>query len=229
LPRISVVIPAYNAERYLAEAVSSVLAQSHPPAETIIVDDGSSDRTAAQLEKFCAQTTYLRQDHRGAAAARNQGIRIARGDFIAFLDADDLWIPEKLALQIEAFEHDPNLDVVFGHLEQFVSPELSEVERSNLVCDPRPQPGRSCSTMLIRTESFARVGEFNVQFAAGEFFDWYSRAREAGLKEKMLSEVVCRRRLHRANHGILDRTSRQDYLKVIKRALDRRRGLLQTE
>ena len=221
---ISVIIPAYNARSYLAEAVTSVLAQSRRPTETIVVDDGSTDATAAELDRFGAQAICVRQDNCGAAAARNAGVRISNGEFIAFLDADDLWLPEKLTIQMKAFEDDPGLDLVFGNLSQFVSPELSIAERARLVCDPRPMPGRSSGTMLVRRSSFMRVGEFNPRFAAGEFIDWYSRARDAGLKEKMLPQVVCRRRLHCHNHGIQDRSASRDYLKVIKHTLDRRRG-----
>ena len=226
---ISVIIPAYNARRYLAEAVGSVLAQSRPATEVIVADDGSTDGTAAELDRFGARITRLRRDHGGAAAARNAGIQISKGQFIAFLDADDVWLPEKLAVQMQAFAADPNLDLVFGHVRQFVSPELSDAERSNLICDSAPLPGFSSGTMLIRKSALLRVGEFDPRFAAGEFIDWYSRAREAGLKKKMLAEVVYRRRLHRHNHGILERSARQDYLKVIKQTLDRRRGSLPAE
>ena len=226
MTEISVVIPAHNAERYIGEAVESALMQVPRPMETIVVDDGSTDGTAAALARFSTQIIYVRQDRRGAAAARNEGVRLSRGEFIAFLDADDVWLPGKLASQVRAFELDPSLDLVFAHVRQFLSPELAAGEYAR---DSAPVPGRLSGAMLIRASSFLKVGEFSTQFAAGEFIDWYNRAREAGLKEAMLPEVFYRRRIHRSNQGLLDPSGRQDYLKVIKQALDRRRVRLRSE
>src|SRR5262245_16865951 len=124
---ISVIIPVYNGERYLAEALVSVLAQTHPPTEIIVVDDGSTDTTAQIAQRYAPRIHYHfrpRGAVSGAAAARNHGAYLAQGDYLAFLDADDVWLPDKLRLQMAAFAHDPALDQVFGHVQQFISPEL---------------------------------------------------------------------------------------------------------
>src|SRR5690242_5053753 len=97
---VSVIIPAYNSERYIADALRSVLAQTYMPQEIIVVDDGSSDGTARALDPFRSTIRYIYQKNRGEPAARNTGMREAKGDYIAFLDADDLWLPEKLDLQM---------------------------------------------------------------------------------------------------------------------------------
>lgn len=108
-PRISVVIPAHNAGEHLGRALQSVLAQTRPADEILVVDDGSTDKTAEVTRSFGSAVTYLRQDQRGAGAARNQGIEAATGNWIAFLDADDEWRPEKLQLQLDLLARNPEL------------------------------------------------------------------------------------------------------------------------
>ena len=100
-PKVSVIIPAYNAAPYLAETLASVFAQSYPDYEIIVVDDGSTDDTLAVLEQFADRITLIRKPNGGPASARNAGLRQARGELLAFLDGDDLWLPDKLAAQVE--------------------------------------------------------------------------------------------------------------------------------
>src|SRR5690606_28366702 len=117
--QVSVIIPVYNGERYLAEAVHSILAQTVPTLEIIVVDDGSTDGTARVAQRFGDAVCYVYQPNRGPAAARNRGLERARGEIVAFLDADDLWREGKLACQCARLEADPTLDIVLGHT-QFV-------------------------------------------------------------------------------------------------------------
>ena len=106
---ISVVIPAYNAEKFINRAIDSVLAQTYQPDEIIVVDDGSTDDTVSVVSKYGSQVKLIRQENAGASAARNSGINAATCQWIAFLDSDDEWLPEKLQLQIELLKRDPNL------------------------------------------------------------------------------------------------------------------------
>ncbi len=99
-PTVSVVIPSYNRAGWLPAAVGSVLAQTHPATEILIVDDGSTDNSAEVCAAFPAPVRYIRQQNAGVSAARNRGMREATGEFIALLDSDDLWLPEKLAVQL---------------------------------------------------------------------------------------------------------------------------------
>src|SRR3989338_2144040 len=110
--RVSVVIPAYNSVATVSAAIESVLRQTVEPAEVIVVDDGSSDRTIEQVTRFEAPVRYVRQQHGGVAAARNRGLAEAQGDYVAFLDADDLWLRHKLEQQLAVFEEDPRTDAV---------------------------------------------------------------------------------------------------------------------
>jgi len=122
---ISVIIPVYNCERYLAEEVESVLAQTWGRIETVFVDDSSTDGSADVAKRFSPLVRYDLQPHVGPGAARNRGVKLAQGDYLAFLDADDLWAGNKLELQMAAFNSDTLPDAVFGHVEQFISPDLS--------------------------------------------------------------------------------------------------------
>jgi glycosyltransferase involved in cell wall biosynthesis len=175
----TVVIPVYNGERYLAEALASIAGQSHSTCEIVVVDDGSTDATLEIARRF-TDATCVRQQNAGVAAALNHGIQLARGDFIAFLSADDVWKRDKLALQHEALVDAANR-LVFGHMLHFISPELEPAIRKSLVCPSEPMPAYSAGTLLTRLDTFRTVGPLNESFAAGEFVDWYSRARDMGM------------------------------------------------
>ena len=223
-PLVSVIIPVRNGERYLAEAIESVLAQSQAALEVIVVDDGSTDGSAVIARRFSPMVRCESREHAGVSGALNHGIGLARGALLAFLDADDRWAPDKLAVQSSAIAADPGLDMVFGHVEMFHSPELSPETRARLVVPRGPQPGMSKGAMLVRRESQRRVGGFETAWTVGEFIDWYARAVEHGLRSLMLPDVVLYRRVHDANFTARARDSRQDFVRIVKAALDRRRG-----
>jgi len=220
---ISVVIPVYNCERYLAEAIESILAQTHSPEDIIVIDDGSTDGSAKVVERFSPKVQYHWQCNAGAGAARNRGVAAARGNFLAFLDADDLWAEDKLARQCVAFASDPTLDVVFGHIQQFYSPELGEEITRQIKIPVETMRGIHPGAMLIKREAFLRVGFFKTDLQLAEFVDWYARATELGLRSLMLPEVMMKRRIHQTNQGTRYREARGDYLRVLKASLDRRR------
>jgi glycosyltransferase involved in cell wall biosynthesis len=221
---ISVILPVYNGESYLAEAIESVLEQTIPPSEVLLIDDGSTDRSAEIAESYAPRVTTIRQTNGGQPAAHNRGIRRSSGEFIAFQDADDVWEPRRLELELDAFRADPSLDMVFGAVQQFRSPELPAEVARKIICPSEPSQGRAAAAMLLRRASFERVGEFNEQQRIGNFIDWYARAMEAGLRELMLTDVVMRRRLHENNMGRKQEGGRVEYVRLLKSALDRRRG-----
>ena len=224
---ISVVIPVYNGERYLTEALDSVLAQRYPDIEIIVVNDGSTDRTE-EIMKSHAEVRYFSQSRQGAAAARNSGVNKSSGEFLAFLDADDLWTKDKLRVQTALFRADPGLDMVFGHVEQFYSPELEGVLMDRIYLPSGSMPGYLPGAMIVRKDAFLRAGSFDAGFRIGEFIDWYLRAQECGLRSHICQEVVLKRRIHNANTGIRERDARRDYLRVLKASLDRRRASVST-
>lgn len=223
-PLVSVIIPVYNGQQYLAEAIRSALGQTYPHVEIIVIDDGSTDRSAEVAREFGSAVRYHFFAHAGLGAARNRGVELARGSLFAFLDADDLWVDEKLKLQIAVLFGQPDLDMVFGQAEQFHSPELDEAQRSNLQGHGEIMPGYFAGTLLIKREAFYRVGLFETTWRVGEFIDWYLKAIETGLKSQTLLDVLLKRRLHVSNMGIRERDARADYVRIVKASLDRRRG-----
>lgn len=228
---ISLIIPAYNVETYLGEALESVLAQSRRPEEVIVIDDGSTDGTGQVAQEFCSQfqngagvaIRVIRQDNAGIGAARNTGLAMARGDFIAFLDADDLWPPGRVQVLLAEFDRSPRLDIVFGHMEHFFSPELDVAARSRLRCPPGRQPALLASGLLAKRSAFDVVGPFAVDLRLGEFLDWFMRGQEAGLRMSTISDLVLRRRIHGGNTVLREQSSRNDYARLLHRSLVRRR------
>ena len=219
------VIPAYNAERYLGEAIESVLGQTHPQIETLVVDDGSEDETFAVARAYGDRIRLARRQNGGIGAARNTGVLLAHGSYFSFVDADDRCLPDKIERQLAALRADPELDMVFGHVREFVSPELPPEAQADVRPPAPPSPWVAPNTMLVRRACFGRVGPFVTDVRVGEGVDWYARAIEAGLKGLTLSEIVLERRLHDSNTGIRERDSRSDYLQVVRSALERRRAL----
>ena len=223
-PLISVMIGAYNAAPYLGEAIESVFAQDYEPIELIVVDDGSTDGTADVARSF-AEVQVVQQENGGNGAARNRAVENASGELYAFLDADDRFTPGKLTLQKAALDADPGLDIVFGHVREFLSPELDEETRAGLRPPaPEPMPWTAPNLMLVRRASFERVGPFTTAVRVGVTVDWFARAAEAGLRYSILPDVVLERRLHTQNNGLRESASRSQYLEVIRQAMERRRA-----
>lgn len=222
--RISVIIPAHNSERYIGAAIESVISQSRPVDEIVVVDDGSVDRTEKIVRSFDDAVLYQRQPNRGAGAARNAGIEAATGEVLAFLDSDDLWTVHKTRLQMGVLEKATDVDIVFGYVSQFVSPELDAEAKRKIVCPETPMAGYVPGTMIARREVFDRVGMFETGLKVGEFVAWYMHAQEAGVTSRLLQDVVMRRRIHATNTGVMHRDAYSDYIRVLKASLDRRRG-----
>jgi glycosyltransferase involved in cell wall biosynthesis len=222
---ISVMIPVHNGEAYLGEAIDSVRAQSYRPVEIIVVDDGSDDRSGEVARRHGDAVRYERQSRGGNGAARNRAVRLAIGDLFMFLDADDRLVPGALERLAGALDHDPSLQAVYGHVREFVSPDLDAEALARL----RPPVDRiaGClpTNMLIRRDAFLHVGEFATDLRVGVTVDWSARARELGMATILLDDVLFERRLHAGNNGIREREHRSQYLRVVKAALDRRRAL----
>lgn len=226
---VSVIIPAYNAEMYLGEAIASVLAQSVPAAEVIVVDDGSADRTGEVASAFGDRVRLITRPNSGSAAARNTGVRESTGDHIAFLDADDLWMPEKLAVQLATLGTDPAPEIVFGHVIQFRSPELP-VEAVHLPADAdEPCVGHHAGSMLLRRDTFDAIGWFTEDQDRGDFIDWFARALEQERRILVVEEVTMHRRLHLSNKGLMARTGPEEYARVLRRVIERRRSAQQSQ
>jgi glycosyltransferase involved in cell wall biosynthesis len=220
---VGVVIPVRNGERYLGEAIESVLGQTLPASEIVVVDNGSTDASAAVAARSGDPVRVVSHEPAGIAIAYNRGIEETGEELVAMLDADDLWTPDKLELQVAALNADPDLEAVFGYAHEFISPDLAPDERSRLSPRPEPLPWRVKGTILIRRAALERVGPFDPAWRVGEFVDWYARADELGLRSAMLESVVLHRRLHDSNYGRSEHADRVDYTRVVRTALRRRR------
>lgn len=222
-PLVSVIIPVYNCEQYVAQAIESVLKQNYRPIEIIVVDDGSTDGSAGVARRFNPYVRYHFQSNSGAGAARNRGIELATGSYLAFLDADDIWSEEKLTLQMAVFKNKSQFDMVFGHVRQFFSPELEDELKKRLALPVEISSGHHVGTMLIKRDSFFRVGMFATDLKIGEFVDWHAKATDLGLRSILLPEVLMKRRIHANNTVVHGRQHQADYVRILKSALDRRR------
>lgn len=224
---VAVVIPAYDAARYLAEALESALAQRPAPAEVVVVDDGSGDATAEVARAFEARgVRLLRQENRGPAVARNAGVTATTAPLLAFLDADDVWPERSLAARLEAFAADPSLDGVAGHVECFPSPDADPEALARLAAPELRGPTWLAGAVLVRRAAFERVGPFDASLrVAGEFIDWMGRARALGLSLGRIDALVLRRRVHPSSMTVrAGGALAQGYLAAAKAALARRRA-----
>jgi glycosyltransferase involved in cell wall biosynthesis len=220
---ISVVITAYNCARYLGQAIESVLGQSRPAQQVIVVDDGSTDDCAAVAGAYASRVQYVYQANSSSGGARNAGARLATGDWLALLDGDDYWTPDKLALQMAAARAGA-AEILFGHIQNFISPDLPPEEAARLRPPAEPLAGYCATTMLAQHAAFWRVGEFVPELPISEFVQWYGRAMEARLRVQLLPGMLAWRRIHANNSTRRNRDARGEYARVLKSMLDRRRA-----
>jgi glycosyltransferase involved in cell wall biosynthesis len=222
---VSAIITTYNSGALLEEALASVLAQTCPPDEILVVDDGSSDDTAARMSRFGARVRYHWQPNAGTSEARNTGWRLAKSPWIAYLDADDLWLPEKLEHQLASLADHPETEAVFGLMQNFAQPGCEhqfDVEKNLL---NQWVPGWIPGTGLIQRAVVARHG-FNPGLTWCEILDWIIRLREAGTKMTMLEIPFMRRRLHQANKSLARKSLSPESLQVLGGFLARRKARL---
>jgi glycosyltransferase involved in cell wall biosynthesis len=221
---VSAVVTAFQCEAFLGEALASVLGQTLPPEEIIVVDDGSTDGTPEVARSFGDRVCLVSRPNGGPGAARNTGLAAARGDWIAFLDGDDAWTPDKTRLQLEAAALDSSVDLFFGYASNLVAPRGVTLAAARARGEHSVLPGYAAGAMLGRREAFLSVGPFPESLKLGEFLDWYARAVEAGIEGHLLHDVVLLRRIHGANQSVRERAATGDYVRVLKTALDRRRA-----
>lgn len=217
MEKLSVIIPAYCAEKYLAEAVESVRRQDWPGTlEVIIVDDGSEDGTFAAAQEL--GDIALKKARGGAASARNVGLRVASGDFIMLLDADDVLTSGALAALYAPFGCRPELTAVFGKAQDFISPELTQEQRKKLLVRSEYYGGVLPGCALLRKEIFVQIGFFDERLNSGETVAWLLKLRDEGLPVVSLEEVTLNRRLHLTNTGrVRGKQELQDYAAILRR------------
>lgn len=206
--KVSVILPAYNAEKFISQTIASISAQTLADFEIIVVDDGSQDATASIAAAADPRVRVISQANQGIAQARNTGILGSRGIYIAFMDHDDLWHPQKLATQVELLERDPSYAVVYGEFERWTPPALPVFKDANLT-GLQQVPALSgmilprlvetnwvlFSTAMFRRSVFDRVGLFDPSMPPADDWDLALRAAEH-FKFVKMAQVVALYRVH---------------------------------
>lgn len=195
---ISVIIPVYNGERYLAEAIKSVLGQTLPAAEVIVVDDGSTDGSVEIARRFSPSVRYFRQTNQGPATARNVGVNAAQGQMLAFLDADDLWLPEKLAKQVPMLQQQSDGYVVC-RFHPILEPNVTWPAGLNRAYFESEPTGFVPSGLLVARTAWENVGPFDPSYRVGEDSEWFFRARKLKTAEGVVPQVLFTKRFHGQN------------------------------
>jgi glycosyltransferase involved in cell wall biosynthesis len=210
----SVIIPAYNAEGFLADCLESVFLQTTPPSEVICVDDGSSDATS-EIARSYPVVTLIRQENQGCSSARNAALRVAASSVIAFCDADDVWLPEKMTQQLNDIEG--SVAVSYCATEEFVSglSTMSGTRHPQTYC----LPVTSC--VVVRKAVFNQTGLFDESIRDTEFIDWWSRVLAAGVSLAVSNEILVRRRIHATNKSRSSFQSPAEFLKLARRHRER--------
>ncbi|HTA96329.1 MAG TPA: glycosyltransferase family A protein [Solirubrobacteraceae bacterium] len=219
VPLVSVIVPAYQAEAYLEEALDSALRQDHDAVELIVVDDGSTDRTAEIAAAAPVQLVCRKQG--GPAAARNSGLAAATGEFITILDADDLWPSDRLSLQLAYLAAHPEQGIVLGLAEVFLSPGESRPAHDPGFAEGEKVVGHP-ATMLARREVFDVVGPFDETLRLSEDIDWLARASDAGILAGRIERTLLYYRIHAHNTSRHTRANNAATLRVLRESVHRK-------
>jgi glycosyltransferase involved in cell wall biosynthesis len=215
---VTIVVAVYNGERFLQEALESAFAQDYGAFEVVVVDDGSTDGSASIARSFPA--VYVRQENRGLPAARNTGLELARGELIAFLDADDRLPPSKLTLQAGFLAANPSVGCALGRQEWIVEKGVEvALERDPIYDEPG---GIQLVSAMIRREVLVRVGGFDPTYHYAEDRDLFVRLREHDVEIAVLPEIVLYKRLHGSNMT-MNRPESHPLLRSLREKLERER------
>lgn len=225
MTRVSIIIPTYDRPDYLAEAIESVLQQQGAELEVLVADNGTMGEIKEVAKRFGDQVVYFHLESPGIGLARNAGVAASTGDFIAFLDDDDLWTVDKLQRQLRAFEEQPELDAVFGHMRQFLCPRVDTAELEKVKhLDGQVIPAPLATSILMRRSAWERVGPFDTSLQIGVDVDWYSRVCDSKIATLMLPDVLYLRRIHKTNTNFTHSHEKNGRLLMLKRIIDRRRA-----
>jgi glycosyltransferase involved in cell wall biosynthesis len=194
----SVIVPVFNGERFLAEALRSVLDQDHRPIEVIVIDDGSTDHSA-EIAGSSEHVVLIRQANLGPAAARNAGLARATGSFFTFLDADDRMAPGRITTQLEHLAGHPDTGCVAMSQELILEPGMTIPTWLRPMHAPDEVATTYAMSAMIRRAASERVGGFDESYRFGEDLDWFFRMRELGIVVDVLPQVGTFRRIHTGN------------------------------
>lgn len=220
---VSVIIPVFNGETYLEEAIESVCQQNHHPLEIIVVDDGSTDNTAVIAQQFKGPIRYIYQSNQGPAVARNTGLKAARGNMIGFLDADDQWNEGRLQLQLKMFSNNPQAEIIIGHSQLIVKAHASD---GTIEFQPYAQPCLflNFGSAIYRKSVFEKIGMGDESLFYADDLDWFMRAREQQAHIIVHQDTVLKHRRHDQNLTNNKSSDQAHILRMFKKSLTRRRS-----
>jgi glycosyltransferase involved in cell wall biosynthesis len=220
-PLVSAIIAVRNGERFLSSAIESVLDQNYPPAEILVVDGHSTDRTADIARSFAA-VRYMTQVGQGVADAWNTGIEAARGELLAFLSHDDRWTPDKLQIQVGYLSAHPATEYTIARVKFELEPgcDVPAGFRRGLLLDDHV--GEIMETLVVRRSLFDRIGRFDPTLRTAEDADWYARAHDAHVAYTIIPQVLLIKRVHDANISLNNPLNDQNLLTALKRSIDRK-------
>lgn len=222
-PAVSVILPVKNGERFLARAIQSVFSQSVKPFEVIVVNSHSTDRTEEIARSFKGVVLINQEDSEGLPGALNLGLKISKGDFVAFLDHDDRWAEGKLKVQLDAFKEAPDLLCCLGRV-RYQLEEGSRVppgfKKELLDGD---WPARLAGALLARREAFERVGVFDTRHKIACDVDWFIRAEEMKIKTMFAPEVLLYKSVHGSNLSNDAGKNNQELMRILRESVERRK------
>jgi glycosyltransferase involved in cell wall biosynthesis len=222
-PLISVVIPAFNGEAFLEQAIQSALGQTWPRTEVVVVDDGSTDGSAEIAGSHPVK--LVRQENRGVASARNRGVDEAAGELLTFLDQDDLFRPEKLERQLEALLEQPDAAISSCRMRVQLEPGCAMPRWIDPDLVGREVHAHHLGTMLVWRRAFDQVGPLDTHYRWGNDTDWFMRAREAGARIALVDEALYVYRVHESNESArAGLPVTQDTLSAVHASIRRRRS-----
>ena len=217
---VSIILVVRNGAQYIAEALTSVQRAGRAPLEILLIDGHSTDSTVETASRFPG-VRIVPQDGKGIPAAYNQGIALARGDTVAFISHDDIWMDAKLDLQLRAMEADPSLEFTVGMVEHFLAGSAPPPGfRQDLLT--KPVPGLIMEALVARKSVFDRVGLFDTSFAVAEDTDWFARAKDAGAKMAVLPQILVRKRVHDSNSSLNTANINHLLLRALRGSIDRK-------
>lgn len=220
---VCAIIPVYNGDRYLAKAIESILQQTYQPLEIIVVDDGSTDNSAEIAQSY-PEVRYFYQLNQGVAVARNRGIAEACGEFIAFLDQDDFWAPNKLSIQVDYLLEHPNIGYTLAKMRIFLEPGTEKPPWLKAEYLSEDVTAYIVGALVVRESVLRNVGEFNPSYKFGNDSDWFLRTVDAGIPMAILPETLLHRRVHGANESYKMPEMTLDMLKALRSSIHRKRN-----
>lgn len=221
-PTVSVIVAARNAERFLAQALNSILSQTYQPHEIIVVDGQSTDSTA-EIARSCPRVRHVCQNGEGFADAWNIGIEEAEGELIAILDSDDLWVAEKLRLQAGYLGLHEDIQYTVGKVKFFLEAGCALPRGFKRELLEGEHVGHMPSNLVARSSLFREIGAFETGWSIASDLEWFARARNRRVPMDIIPEVLLHRRVHDSNLSYCASGSPvfgKEMLKVLKQSID---------